>query len=927
MTHHLESPFIIGIDLGTTNSAVSFVDMREGVPEASTIRSFPIHQLTGPGELSTLAVLPSFLYIPGSYDISVTSVTHPWQKPDDNFAGAFARDQGARVPARLVVSAKSWLCHSGADREGRILPWGAGDEVPRISPVGATAAYLAHLRKAWNRSWGEDDEYYMENQSVVVTVPASFDEVAREFTVRAAKEAGLGRITLIEEPLAAFYSWLIRHEKRWQDHVRPGELILVCDVGGGTTDFTLISLGDEDGSPRFERIAVGDHLILGGDNVDLALARVVEERMAQGGRPMSGDPLRNLTHQCRQIKESLLAGRSETGKISLAGRGSRLIANTMTTELDRQTVESTVLDTFFPVVGADDAGPIGERGAVTEFGLPYEPDPAITRHLGRFLERHREAVARRLGRDSPFPDLILFNGGSLKPPLIQEQIRQSLRHWFGRTDTAVPRVLENPGPDIAVSLGAAYYGLVKAGHGVRVGSGSARSFYLGVEKPADGTAGSPPVAICLVERGQQEGTDIVLPDRDFQVLANQPVAFDLYSSSYRSGDRSGQIVTVDETLTALPPMKTVIRFGKAGDERQVPVRVEGAFTEMGTLALWCSSRVSPHRWQLQFQLRGVETPREIQETAVLDTHIVESARQALRRSFSADGDGSELEGLGKNLSRIIQMPRDSWPLGALRALADELLDLKPVRLTGPAFEARWLNLMGFCLRPGFGDGFDSHRAQSLWKLYPKGPVHAGHPQVRTEWWILWRRVAAGLRPGQQRQIVQDLSSVLMPAKGGGAKIAPQQRLEMWMAVSNLELLQPADKVKWGRQLLGEIHPKRCKPQQLWALSRMGARLLLYGSADRVVPAAEAEKWCNVIMDKNWRNPVPAGMALAQMARKTGDRTRDLSPEAMERIRLWLAAHPKLAPLCELLERVVALQSNEAQTVFGESLPKGLILKG
>lgn len=927
MTHDIVSPFIIGIDLGTTNSAVSFADMRDRGAEAATIRSFPIEQLTGPGELSTLAVLPSFLYIPGSYDISVTSVTHPWQKPDDSFAGAFARDQGARVPARLVASAKSWLCHAGADREGRILPWGAGDEVGRISPIRATAAYLAHLRKAWNRSWGEEDEYYMENQTVVVTVPASFDEVAREYTVRAATEAGLGRITLIEEPLAAFYSWLIRYEKHWQEHVRPGELILVCDVGGGTTDFTLISLRDVDGSPRFERIAVGDHLILGGDNVDLALARRVEERLKAAGRAMAGDLLSNLTHQCRQIKETLLSGGAETGKISLAGRGSRLIAGTVTAELDRKTVESTVLDVFFPVVDSDSDGPTGDGGAVTEFGLPYAADPAITRHLGRFLERHREDVARLMGRDSAFPDLILFNGGSLKPPLVQERIRQALRYWFGQTDVSIPRVLENPGPDIAVSLGAAYYGLVKAGHGVRVGSGSARSFYLGVEKPSGGSGDSPPVAICLVERGQQEGTEILLPDRDFEVLANQPVAFDLFSSSYRSGDSSGQIVPVDETLTALPPMRTVIRFGKAGEQRQVPVRVEGAFTEMGTLALWCGSRISPHRWQLQFQLRGTEAHREIQETTVLDTGIVRSACEAVRQFFSDPGDGSNLEGMAKTLARIMDMPRDRWPLAALRALADELLQLKSVRQTGPAFEARWLNLMGFCLRPGFGDGFDAHRAQALWKLYPKGPDHAGHPQVRTEWWILWRRVAAGLRPGQQRQIVQDLSSVLMPVKGGGAKIAAQQRLEMWMAVSNLELLQPADKVKWGRHLLAEIHPKRSKPQQLWALSRIGGRLLLYGSADRVVPAAEAERWCDLLMEKNWRNPVPAGMALAQMARKTGDRTRDLSPAAMGRIHDWLAAHPKLAPLCDLLERVVALQSNEAQTVFGESLPSGLILKG
>jgi molecular chaperone DnaK (HSP70) len=923
MTQTTASPFIIGIDLGTTNSAVSYLDLRDRSPEASGIRTFKIPQLTGPGELSRLPVLPSFLYIPGPYDISATSVTHPWQKPDDHFAGAFARDQGGRVPARLVSSAKSWLCHAGADRRGRILPWGAGDGIARVSPVQATAAYLQHIRKAWNSTWDEDDELYLENQLVIVTVPASFDQVARDLTLEAARLAGLGRITLIEEPLAAFYSWLIRHEEDWQDEVHPGELVLVCDVGGGTTDFTLISLRDADGRPRFERIAVGDHLILGGDNVDLSLARMLEHQVGGGRSSLDRDRWKTLCYQCRRVKEAVLEGTATRGKITLMGKGSKLIAGTITAELSREAVENAVLETFFPLVGPGDTGGEVDDGQVTEFGLPFAADSAVTRHLGRFLDRHRDDVSRILGREHPFPDHILFNGGSLKPPVVQDRIRQALRQWFGRSGSERPRVLENPVPDLAVSLGAAYYGMVKTGCGVRVGSGSARSFYLGIGRQGgEGQA----MAICLVERGQEEGTGIRLSRDDFEVLANRPVGFDLFSSSFRSGDRCGDLVAVDDTLSSLPPLKTVIQYGKKGEERHVPVGIEGEYTEMGTLSLWCRSKISPHRWQLQFQLRGGQGNLDLAETAVLDAETVEAASRSLTGAFDTGLDGSGLEGLGKTLARLVGMPRNDWPLGLLRKLVDDLIDLRRVRRTSPAFEIRWLNLVGFCLRPGRGEGFDPRRIQQLWKVYTKGPVHGGHPQVCSEWWVLWRRLAAGFRPGQQRQFIQDLSGMLTTERAGRGKIPPQERIEIWMAVANMELLRPEDKVKWGRQLLSEIRPKKVRPQQLWSLSRMGARDLLYGSADRVIPPAEAARWCRRLLEMPWRNPLPVGAALAQMARKTNDRTRDLDHETLTAITRWMAPHEKLADRVELLHKVVPMEKGEAHTIFGESLPAGLVMK-
>lgn len=922
--------YIVGIDLGTTNSAVSYVDLQEATDQLTAqakdraIKLFRVPQLTGPGEITPLSVLPSFLYIPGEYDISKDAVALPWSPEPAHAVGAFARDHGAKVPARLVSSAKSWLCHGKVDRQGKILPWGAADNIEKISPVQATAAYLSHIRTAWNSNKADDDDY-LENQLIIVTVPASFDEVARDLTVAAAAMAGLRSITLLEEPLAAFYSWLIRHEHHWQDFVQPGELILVCDVGGGTSDFTLISLRETEGSPRFERIAVGDHLILGGDNVDLALARQIEMQFSSKQASLSGDRWKSLCHQCRQAKEEILDGRSESVKITLMGEGGSLIAGTLSADLTRDAVESAVLDGFFPLATPDTAKKQPDRKGISELGLPYEPEPAVTKHLCWFLEQHRPDVAAILERDDVTPNHILFNGGSLKPAVIQENVRRAIRGWFGETDTRVPRILENPSPELAVALGAAYYGLVKTGIGVRVGSGSARAYYLGITKKENGPD-VPKEAICLVERGLDEGSRIELTDQNFLVLANQPVQFDVYSSSYRSGDMSGSLITVDDSLTRMPPVQTVIEFGKKGQRTEIPVHLEAVYTEMGTLALWCKSLSSSHRWQLQFQLRDRDaTHVGVTDQVVIESSVVAAVRAIVRHRFSDPVDRKGLDTLVKDVAETVGRKKEQWPLSFIRATADDLLALESARHRVPDQESRWMNLLGFCMRPGFGDAFDGQRIKKMWKLYHQGVVFNKSAQVRSEWWIMWRRLSGGLTPGQQRQFSQELTARLMPRKGARAKIPPQELLEIWMLVANMEHLQAKDKIRWGRQLLSEINPKRSKPQMFWSLSRMGARDLLYGPADRVIPPGEAFRWCHALMERDWRNMKPVGAAIAQMARKTGDRARDMSPEQHETILAWLAGYPELAPHIPLIREVAPLAQQEESSVFGESLPSGLVL--
>jgi len=923
--------YIIGIDLGTTNSAVAYVDLKGDLSRNNGIRLFKVPQLTGLGEVSAQPVLPSFCYIPGKYDISKELITLPWQTGDPNFVGQFARDHGAKIPSRLVSSAKSWLCHSNADRRAKILPWGSGDDVSKISPVQATAAYLNHIRMSWNSSKGDEDELYLENQLVIVTVPASFDEVARDLTTEAAAMAGLRNVTLLEEPLAAFYSWLTTHESDWLNFIRPGELVLVCDVGGGTSDFTLITLRETEGTPRFERIAVGDHLILGGDNIDLALARTIEQKF-KNPKPLSPDRWKTLCHLCRQAKENILNNSKNGETITMMGEGSALIGGTLSAKLERTELEAIVLDGFFPVVEKQDIEKQKVRKAISEFGLPYETEPAITRHIGMFLEKHADDVKKYLNKP-PFPDLILFNGGSLKSDIVQQQIREAIRLWFSAADEKRPEILENPVPDLAVALGAAYYGLVKLGKGVRVGSGSARSYYLGFDRktdpetslPIDETLSVPTKsAICLVERGLDEGTQITLPDKKFQVIANQPVSFDLFSSTYRSGDRCGDVIVIDETLKPLPPIQTIIQFGQKGLKKEIPVQVEAEYSEVGVLSLWCRSLSTDHRWRLQFQLRDSAGVSGVSDSEIFDAAIVDAAVSDIQMAFSENSDSATLSKLIKTISKTVHRSREKWPLSLIRRMTDTLLADMDARKFSAEHEIRWLNLTGYCLRPGFGDGLDEQRIQRLWKIYKPGKVFSKNLQVNTEWWILWRRVAGGLPSGKQRQIIQDLRSVLMPKKGAKVRISVQERLEIWMAVANMERLTIKDKIEHGRTLLSELHPTKSKPQLFWALSRIGARELLYGPVDRVVPSGEAGEWITRLMLTDWNNPKPVGAAIAQLARKTGDRMRDMDQNLMDQAIAWLEKY-QLADEIQWLTSVKHMARQEENAIFGESLPSGIVL--
>jgi molecular chaperone DnaK (HSP70) len=911
------SSLVVGIDLGTTNSALAHVD-----PQKSTrIVSDEIAQLVGPGEVLPRPTLPSFLYLAGEHELPAQALALPWSAPSDTttdvIVGELARAQGTNVPGRLVSSAKSWLCHPRVDRLAPILPWGeSATEGKRISPVEASASYLRHLAGVWRHATGRA----LADEDVVLCVPASFDEVARELTVRAASEAGLGKVTLLEEPQAAFYAWLADHspENESAAALAVGDVVLVCDIGGGTTDFSLITVRD---GGVYERTAVGDHLLLGGDNMDLALARRVETRLSRGGK-LEHHAFQQLVQACRVGKERLLGDETRASwTITVAGRGSKLIGGAMHDEISRAEAEELVLDGFFPRVAVD-AAPEKRRAGIQEFGLPYAADPAITRHLAGFLRLH---AAR--------PTAILWNGGVLKSAAIRARILEVLTSWLGTT----PRVLENAAPDLAVARGAAYYGLARRGAGVRIKGGAARAFYLGVDT-AQVTPGQMTV-MCLTPRGFEEGAEITLSEHALELLTNRPVRFRLFTSSDRVGDRAGQLLTLPpDALAELPPMYTVLRFQRSSQEAALSVNLRARLTEIGTLELECVARATGNeqedRWKLQFDLRASEEASG-QATSVspahttpsdVDPHKIEQAVAVLRALYGKDGGDVDPPSVMKRLQAVLG-PRDGWSFTVLRALWEPLKDLRGGRGKSAAHEARWYNLVGFTLRPGFGYPLDDWRVKETWRLFNAGFVHDKDDPCKLEWWILWRRVSGGLTRTQQEEIWKRIAPHFVPSFAKKADRKPpgaQEAAEMWRCVASMERIPAKQKAELGDALVAAIEKKKVTEQGLWALGRLGARVPLYGPVDGVVARNKAEKWVERVLAMEWKGDAHA-LAAAEMARASGDRARDLDEGLRRRLSDRLKCVAEGERLARLVLEPTAREAREERLAFGDSLPSGLRL--
>ncbi len=927
--------FVVGIDLGTTHTVVAYAEIdpkKKGAPEP---RIFEVTQLTSAREHDTLAMLPSCLYAPIAGEI---------QGDPDWVAGELARKRGAEVVGRFVSSAKSWLSHGAVDRLAAILPWGALDSpagedgqpveaARRLSPVDASARLLAHIREAWDRDLPDAP---LAEQDVVLTLPASFDEVARELTLRAAEQAGL-RPVLLEEPSAAFYA-AMRGERAIRELAGggPGErTVLVCDVGGGTTDLSLMGIEKASAPPWFavRRIAVGRHILLGGDNMDLALAHVAESRIAKGGGKLESAELAQLVHSCREAKERILGKtKADEARVTVLGRGSKLVGGARSTTLKREEVERVVLQGFFPPV-VDDT-PEVRRAGIVSFGLPYERDPAITRHLRQFLARHASDLPRGA------PDALLLNGGVFNAKSISAALIEAVTSFGAQP----PKILAGTDPDLAVARGAVLYGFARRGIGVRIESGASHGYYVAL---APEHAGGEMRAVCILPRGAKEGVHHEA-GRRFDLVVGRSVRFELFASDV-ARDEAGALVTIaEDAFERLPPV--VARLPSSGKEDTVPVHLGGELLSTGQLELACTEAgpggAAGRKYRLEFQLRegarstsmppaapaSLAPPRPSQSPSATRISIAPSkigeADRIIDRVFGKknEADPREVKDILRDLEKVLG-DRVTWTMEVARALADRLLVNTGSRRRTAAHERGYWLLLGYCLRPGFGDPGDPARIARAWPLFDGRLAFPDEPRGWAQFFIAWRRMSGGLAEPMQLAIRDAFDPVIAPAEAKlkKPKRVPEAPDELLATLAALERVPTSRRAQLGEW----IHEKTwgSDDARLWgAIGRIGARVPVYASAHHVVPGKVAEAWLERLLKQKWESVATAPHAAVQLARVTGDRARDVSEKLRTEVAKRLAAVSAKEAWVRAVKELVDVGEEERVAILGEGLPIGLRLK-
>ncbi|ELA9371509.1 hsp70 family protein [Vibrio parahaemolyticus] len=927
--------FLVGIDLGTTNTVVAYCEITDNL-EQSEVSLFDIDQLIGPGEVVRKPLLPSFRYHPAVGQISPSDLTLPWDNEpvagdiNNVIVGEWARELGAKVEGRQVSSAKSWLSHQAVDRNSDILPWAGAQDVDKVSPVIASASYLNHIRQAWNYRHPSNK---LEDQDVVVTVPASFDETARKLTLEAAELAGLKKIVLLEEPQAVCYDWYARHQQTAADELKDLPLILVCDVGGGTTDLSLIEAKFTHDDLALDRIGVGEHLMLGGDNLDLALAHLAESRFSQN-KKLTAASLTKLIQQTRKAKENLLSTSApDEVKITMLGSGSKLLGGTKSIALSKQEVHQIALDGFFPLSDFSEV-PDKRRSAVVEFGLPYVADPAVSKHVAEFLTQHQQVSRAALGieddKQNAIPVGLLLNGGVFNSDLVTERVTTLLSDWRGAPVT----VLDNPHPDWSVALGAVAFGKARRGAQLKIGGGAARSYFLHLqEKNKMGKA------LCLLAKGTEEGHEIRLSGRRFSLTLGEPVRFNLLTSTHdtltnNTAIQNGVMVDVDPDLFApLPPYITTLEGEgaelQANQKERVEVQLACQLTEVGTLKMECvSAEDDKKRWELEFEVRNKQT--DDSEQVKLHPKLNE-CKELIARLYSGNkksAEGNEIKTLAKDLEKKLGK-RDEWDFTTLRQLFDTFAQGRKRRRRSEQHEKNWLRLAGFALRPGFGDPTDSWRIEQVRGLYQQNIQFKNH-QGWTDWWVFWRRIAGGLSQEQQENILADIAKYLHPGamkNPQSAKAAQEMGYESMVRLSaSLEHLEVEDKVLLATWFLSKaINQNQFEQAHWWAMGRLASRTPLYGSQHNVIPREQAEQWLPKLLEQNWLKEPMIAFAAVMICRKTGDRLFDISDDYREQVLTKLKQSKVPESWVSLVEEVKELSESESKRVFGDALPSGLTL--
>lgn len=925
--------YLIGIDLGTTNTVVAYADLHKPVwPDNCQV--FEIEQLVAAGEVAKRPMLPSFRYHPARGELSPADLTLPWSEKvsgelDQVVVGEWARELGSKVGGRQVVSAKSWLSHPQVDRTANILPWTGSEEVEKVSPILASSSYLHHVRCAWNCAFPDSA---MEHQDVVITVPASFDEGARSLTVEAAKRAGLNHIFLLEEPQAVCYDWYAREGEQAQSALQNIKLLLVCDVGGGTTDLSLIKIShDKNNQLSLTRIGVGNHLMLGGDNVDLSLAHKVENDLSKNGkatRKLSAASLSQLIQQTRKAKELLLGENApDTAKVTLLGSGSSLIGGAKSTNLTKEEVHSMALDGFFPIIPFETRPSIRKSGVV-EFGLAYAPDPAVSKYLAEFIADHQLVCKDALGLSNTshtaIPDAVLFNGGVFNSPIVNERALNVLSQW--RSESL--HQLENDTPDLAVAKGAVAYAKARRGEQLKIGGGSARSFFLMLDQKEGSKS-----AICIMPKGTEEEQELPLKEQVFSLKLGQPVQFHLVSCSSERNYQAGEIIDFEDQLIAskqfisLPPLVVALQ---QGDDKSIQVSLVSCLSAVGTLQVNCVAS-NEKRWRLEFEIRkpvAKDSKSTHEESLPSEFNLAVTKIEDVYGHAKKEVNPKAVKNLKFDLEKRLGK-REKWQGNVLRGVFDQLFEKRKRRRRSANHERVWFNMAGYGIRPGYGFPADDWRLEQVWNLYSQGLQFGQEAQGWIDWWTFWRRAAGGLSAQQQLKIYQDVAKYIKPSALTNKKLQNEAKLKsyenMVKLVATLEHLPVESKSELAQQLLKRLEKPSETVSSWWAVGRIASRVPFYGSTHNVIDKDTIQSWLPKLLKLDWKKHPQCAFATVLMVRMSGDRSRDVDSDWRIQVLEKLIEVKSPKSWIQMVEAVKELDEAETKQVFGEGLPIGLTL--
>lgn len=925
--------YCIGIDLGTTNSVLSYVDLKQS-QNGSQVLDIP--QWDQAGSLIKRKELPSFAYNPTRAESSRFSADDGSvpEAIDNWIPGLHARNQMTFNPGRVIHSAKSWLCHNDIDRTSAILPWQSdeiGDE-SKLSPVDASALYLRWLQQVWDRSMLPDhpDARFI-HQQIVITVPASFDEAAQELTLLAAQQANYpSQIRLIEEPQAAFYFWLGKDQHLSELHnlldasANTSIKVLVCDIGGGTTDLSLFEAHADKESQtglNLKRLAVSDHLLLGGDNIDLTLASEIEQKLTRGKKKLTGRQWGQLLVQARDLKERILGGEESlntidpTSKysITLAGSGAGMFASTLSTSIEAAELQRCILEGFFPLCSAHDR-PETATTEHKEWGLPYACDSAVSRHLSAFL-------------DQQHVDAILFNGGSVTPLLLRNRLHQLICNW--QTE-APPVVLHNEAISMAVARGAARYGwiLQQRSSENRISGGHAHALYLEV---VSGKKRKERSLVCILPKGMEAGNTTRIDQAEFDLIVNQPAQFQCCYSARRNQDLAGAIIPWNKIdFHPLPPLQTAIHLPEerpAVANNRLRVTLEASLNELGLLQLHCVEKNGEGRWRLDFNLRkGVDDESNTTDNAP-PFKADDKARLAapfIQAVFAKKKDPKLPEVKPKQLIKQLEQhlgSRNEWSSITLRSLWPELATGMTRKTRSLEHEVAWLYLAGFVLRPGYGVQLDDSRIEEMWRLFNLGMSFPKEKRIQSHWYLLWRRIAGGLNSSRQEQILNKI----LPLLRSSSDPVP----EMIYLAGALERISAETKVELIRLFSQHLLKDRVrhKAPYLWALGRLLTRTPLYAGANNIVHPRHVTILFDKVAQLDWRTDTWKGLAgvFSLAARCTEQRDIDIDHDTQHKISAKMRESKAAIELIRPIENFIAVSNEDREIQFGESLPAGLIL--